>query len=111
MIMISIRNIFTLVAPLPAMRFLEEHGVAPTAFDCVANILTKNKSAVCPGELIAIHANDTEQFIKEIKGMYAQSAIGATQGLIIGPSLNESVCKSPARVNCNILILLLKHNA
>jgi hypothetical protein len=66
-----IAEIFTRVASLPAKQFLENNGVALTAFDVAANILTQDKSAVCPGEVIALNTSDPDAFLQKIKAMIA----------------------------------------
>lgn len=66
-----IARIFTKVASLPAKQFLENNGVALTAFDVAANILTQDKSAVCPGEVIALNTSDPDAFLQKIKVMLA----------------------------------------
>ncbi len=66
-----IAEIFTRVASLPAKQFLENNGVALTAFDVAANILTQDKSAVCPGEVIALNTSDQDAFLQKIKAMMA----------------------------------------
>jgi hypothetical protein len=64
-------EIFTRVASLPAKQFLENNGVALTAFNVAANILTQDKSAVCPGEVIALNTSDPDAFLQKIKAMMA----------------------------------------
>ncbi len=66
-----IAGIFTRVASLPAKQCLENNGVALTAFDVAANILTHDKSAVCPGEVIALNTSDPDAFLQKIKAMMA----------------------------------------
>ncbi len=66
-----IAGIFTRVASLPAKQFLENNGVVLTAFDVAANILTHDKSAVCPGEVIALNTSDPDAFLQKIKAMMA----------------------------------------
>ena len=66
-----IAGIFTRVVSLPAKQFLENNGVALTAFDVAANILTQDKSAVCPGEVIALNTSDPDAFLQKIKVMMA----------------------------------------
>ena len=66
-----IAGIFARVASLPAKQFLENNGVALTAFDVAANILTQDKSAVCPGEVIALNTSDPDAFLQKIKAMMA----------------------------------------
>lgn len=62
-------EIFTMVASRPAKEFLEERDIRLTAFDVAANILTKHKSTVCPGEVIAIETSDPDTFLQKIKAM------------------------------------------
>jgi hypothetical protein len=64
-----IAEIVTMVASLPAKQFLEHNGIALNAFDVAANILTKDKSAVCPGEVIALSTSDSEAFLQKIRAM------------------------------------------
>ena len=64
-----IAEIVTMVASLPAKSFLERHGVGLEAFDVAANILTQDKSAVCPGEIIALNTNDPATFYQKIRMM------------------------------------------
>ena len=66
-----IAEIFTRVASLPAKQFLENNGVALTAFDVAANILTQDKSTLCPGEVIALNTSDPDAFLQKIKAMMA----------------------------------------
>ena len=66
-----IAAIFTRVASLPAKQFLENNGVALTAFDVAANILTQDKSTLCPGEVIALNTSDPDAFLQKIKAMMA----------------------------------------
>mgnify|MGYP001210697339 FL=1 len=66
-----IAEIFTSVASLPAKQFLENSGVALMAFGVAANILTQDKSAVCPGEVIALNTGDPGTFLQKIKAMMA----------------------------------------
>jgi hypothetical protein len=66
-----ITEIFTMVASLPAKQFLENNGIALTAFDVAANILTQDKSAICPGEVIALGTNDLDAFLQKIRAVMA----------------------------------------
>ncbi len=68
-----VAHIFTMVASLPAKEFLEECRIRLTAFDYAANILTQDKSAVCPGELIALGTADPDAFFRKISAMLNQS--------------------------------------
>ncbi len=66
-------EIFTRVVSLPAKQFLENNGIALTAFEVASNILTKDKSAVCPGEVIALGTSDPDAFLEKIKTMMDKS--------------------------------------
>lgn len=81
-------NIFTMAALFLSMQFLEEHGIGVMAFECVANILTQDESDICPGELMAIHIKDTDEFVKKIKEILNISAVEATGSLIVPPDLD-----------------------
>ena len=74
----AIAEIFTGVVSLPAKQFLENNGIALTAFDVVSNILTKDKSVVCPGEVIALDTSDPNAFLEKIKAMMDKSDGRAT---------------------------------
>jgi len=56
----------TLVASQPAKKFLEEHAIKIDAQEVVANILKKDRSSLCPGEVIALNTDREEAFIKQI---------------------------------------------
>lgn len=58
-----------MVASLPAHQFLEKNHVTLNAFDVAANILTQDKTAVCPGEIIAMDADDQNLFLLNIQDM------------------------------------------
>ncbi|MEN6637604.1 MAG: DUF1893 domain-containing protein [Smithella sp.] len=64
-----IAEIVTRVASLPAKKFLENNGVALRAFHVAANILTRDQSAVCPGEVIALSTSDPNVFLQKIRAM------------------------------------------
>jgi len=64
-----IREVMTMVASRPAKNFLEEHGIIIRASNIVANIMTKDRSAVCPGEVIALSTEVPSEFICGIKSM------------------------------------------
>jgi len=64
-----IDEIFTMVVSLPAREFLQNHGIALNAFEVTASILTKDKSAVCPGEAIALSHGGSDEFAQSIKGL------------------------------------------
>ncbi len=62
-----IGGIFTMVASLPAYQFLEKNHVPMNAFDIAANILTRDKTGICPGEIIALETEDMTVFFAEIQ--------------------------------------------
>ena len=64
-----IAEIVTRVASLPAKKFLENNGVALRAFHVAANILTRDQSAVCPGEVVALSTSDPNVFLQKIRAM------------------------------------------
>jgi len=64
-----ITEIFTAVASRPARQFLEKNGIMLTASEVVENILTRDQSAVCPGEVIALGTDDPDAFIQKINNM------------------------------------------
>ena len=68
-----IAEVFTMVASRAAKEFLEESRIRLTAFDVAANILTKDKSTVCPGEVIAIDTTDPDTFLQKIRVMMDNS--------------------------------------
>ena len=64
-----ISAVHTLAASRPARDFLRENGIDLYAGEITANILTKDRQAVCPGEIIALNEADPAQFIQSIKDM------------------------------------------
>ena len=64
-------EIFTMVASLPAYQFLEQNQIPLRAFDVAANILTRDKTAICPGEVIALQTDDPDIFLQKINAMMA----------------------------------------
>jgi hypothetical protein len=64
-----IAGVFTKVASEPARRFLQENGIALSADGVAANILTRDQSAVCPGEVIAMNTDDPDVFLRKIRAM------------------------------------------
>ena len=57
----------------PAKQFLHENNVKVEADEIVANILRKDKSAVCPGEIIALSTDDQNNFLAKITTMISGS--------------------------------------
>jgi hypothetical protein len=64
-----IAEIITTVASIPAKKFLEDNGIIITADEVAANIMTKDKSAICPGEVIALNTEAPDDFFRRIKSM------------------------------------------
>lgn len=64
-----IAEVHTMVVSLPAQQFLEDHGIRLAAFDVAANILTQDKSTICPGEVIALNTSDPDAFYQKIRAM------------------------------------------
>lgn len=64
-----IAEVYTMVVSLPAGQFLEDHGIRLTAFHSAANILTRDKSAICPGEVIALGTSEPDAFYQKIREM------------------------------------------
>ena len=64
-----IEAIQTRLISQPAKQLLKENKVKIEADEIVANILRKDKSAVCPGEVIALNTNDQHEFLAKIAAM------------------------------------------
>lgn len=62
-------RIITTVASIPAKSFLEDNGISISALNVAANIMTKDKSAICPGEVIALNTESADEFLLKIKEM------------------------------------------
>lgn len=62
-----IAEVVTGVASIPAKKFLEDNGIIVKAFDVAANIMTMDRSTVCPGEVIALNTEARKDFIQKIK--------------------------------------------
>lgn len=69
-----IAEIHTKVASRPAEEFLEKNGMILHAAEVAANILTRDQSAVCPGEIIALGCSNTDEFMKSIREFLGISA-------------------------------------
>jgi Domain of unknown function (DUF1893) len=67
-----VSEIFTMVASLPAYQFLEKNNISLKAFDVAANILTKDKTGICPGEVIALETDDLNIFLQKIQNMMSR---------------------------------------
>lgn len=64
-----IAAVFAKVASAPARQFLEKNGILLTASEVVENILTRDQSAVCPGEVIALNTDAPDVFLQKIGAM------------------------------------------
>jgi hypothetical protein len=64
-----IDEVCAMVASLPAEQFLNGCGIRLTAIQVVPNILTNDKSSVCPGEIIALNTSEPDDFYRQIKAM------------------------------------------
>jgi len=65
-----IKEVVTGVASIPAKKYLEEKGIIIRALNVTANIMTGDKSAICPGEVIALNTENIDDFISKIKTMF-----------------------------------------
>ena len=61
-----ISGVHTLLVSRPAKVFLADHGIELHAQEVVANILKKDWSSLCPGEVIALNAADQDAFLKQL---------------------------------------------
>ncbi|MHB8138957.1 MAG: DUF1893 domain-containing protein [Smithellaceae bacterium] len=64
-----IAEVYTIVVSLPAQQFLGDRGIRLTVFNVVPNILTHDKSTVCPGEMIALNTSEPDAFYQKIRAM------------------------------------------
>jgi len=64
-----IDEVYTAIVSSPARQFLNDCGIRLTAIQVVPNILTNDKSSVCPGEIIAINTSEPDAFYRQIKAM------------------------------------------
>lgn len=64
-----ITGVITEVASKAAGDFLEEKGITLTAGKIVVNILTADRLAVCPGEIIAATADDYKSLVERLRKM------------------------------------------
>lgn len=70
-------EIHTKVASRPAVIFLEKNGIILHAADVTANILTRDQSAICPGEIIALGCSNADEFMKSIREFLGSQAKGS----------------------------------
>lgn len=64
-----IAEVITRVVSTPAKKFLDDNGIVIRASHVAANIMTKDGSAVCPGEVIALDSVAPDDFVVRIKTM------------------------------------------
>ena len=64
-----ISRIETLLVSEPAKIFLEKNDIQIRAARIVPNILTKDRLAICPGEIIALNTATENEFLKKIEDM------------------------------------------
>lgn len=64
-----ISQIETPLASEPAKIFLEKNDIPIKAGQIVPNILTKDRRATCPGEIIALNISGTDEFLTKIEEM------------------------------------------
>jgi hypothetical protein len=65
--------VHTRIASQPAWNFLEENGIEIYTEEVVPNILTKDRQAICPGEVIALNMVDPYEFAKRVRAMLGTS--------------------------------------
>lgn len=68
-----ISEIQTRLISEPARKFLEDNSITTGAEETVAHILTQDRSAICPGEMIALNTNDPDEFSRKIMAMFRNS--------------------------------------
>lgn len=64
-----ISEVATGVSSAPAKSFLLDHGVPVSADLLVDNIMTRDGTAICPGEVIALETDDRDDFLDRIYGL------------------------------------------
>jgi hypothetical protein len=64
-----IRTLVTRAISRPALAYLEARGIEVRAEAIVEGILTRDRSRVCPGEVIALETDDPDLFAKRIRGI------------------------------------------
>ena len=64
-----ISEVVTGVSSAPAKYFLLDRGVSVRAALCADNILTRDGTAICPGEVIALETDDRDEFLMRIYRM------------------------------------------
>lgn len=64
-----IAQVLTTIASAPAKKYLEDNGIKIAADEVTSNILTKDRRAVCPGEVIALNTEAPDVFSLKIRAM------------------------------------------
>jgi len=64
-----VSRVVTLLSSRPAREFLDGEGIVLEVVQTVDNILTPDRSAVCPGEVIALETPDRQEFLSRIYGL------------------------------------------
>ncbi len=64
-----ISQIQTLLVSQPAKKYLEDSSIPIKAKNTVANILTKDRRSICPGEIIALNTGSSDDFRAKIMAM------------------------------------------
>lgn len=67
-----ISRIETLLASEPAKTFLDISNLPIKAGQIVPNILTKDRLAICPGEIIALNSETKDEFMRKIEAMLTE---------------------------------------
>jgi hypothetical protein len=70
-----ISAVHTRIASRPAQNFLEDNNLELHAGEIAPNILTKDRQAICPGEVLALNTVDPSEFAKRIKDMLGNNLI------------------------------------
>jgi hypothetical protein len=64
-----VSEVVTGISSAPAKSFLFDNGVSITASLLVDNIMTRDRTAICPGERIALGTDDRDEFLIRIYQM------------------------------------------
>ncbi len=64
-----ISSVCTRLASQPAKKFLEDSSIKIFAEEVVKNILTRDGSSICPGEIIAMNTQEPDAFAQQLTAM------------------------------------------
>ncbi|MCK9195348.1 MAG: DUF1893 domain-containing protein [Syntrophales bacterium] len=64
-----ISEVVTRVSSVPAKSFLIDHGVPASTDLIVNNIMTRDGTTICPGEVIALETDNRDEFLIRIRRM------------------------------------------